>query len=158
MQLRAVLFLFLLSFSVSCELFRADKKLIKQEIDTIIDFSVVDVSPSFGGICDGIIGKLEKTACFRNTIHQKFSESLANKSIRAKKSINETIYVYLLIDKQGNVSLKNVKSSPYLKLIVSNLDSLINSSLQNLPKLFPAIKRGIPVTTQYKIPIEINVK
>jgi hypothetical protein len=38
------------------------------------------------------------------------------------------------------------------------LDSLLAISIQNIPKIYPAIKRGIPVKTKYILPIRIQFK
>jgi hypothetical protein len=62
-----------------------------------------------------------------------------------------------LIDKDGKFTLKNIESTPELKEVLVHLDSLVRLSLQSLPIVFPAIKRGIPVSTQYQLPIKIRV-
>ena len=41
---------------------------------------------------------------------------------------------------------------------IPTLDSILNLSIKNLPKIFPANKRGIPVTTKYRLPIRIQLK
>src|SRR5690606_26336094 len=133
------------------------KKINLQELDTVIDFSSVDVSPSFK-VCDSIIDKKAKTDCFRNTIHQEIFNNLSKQKISAKNPISEIIQVQLEIDNKGNVSLKMIEASLLLQEAIPNLDSLITQSLLQLPTLFPAIKRGIPVTTQYQLPIQIDVK
>ena len=43
-------------------------------------------------------------------------------------------------------------------IIVAILDSLLQQSVTKLPTIYPAIKRGIPVTTAYKLPIRILLK
>ena len=153
---RTFLLILLLSLTVSCQFFETDKKLTDQEIEEIVDFSVVDVSPSFA-VCDSVIDKAKKTTCFRQTIYQHISKSLAKNIIEVNTPINETVSVQLFIDKQGEVTLKKIVSSAQLKTAIPHLDSLIQQSLQSLPNLFPAIKRGIPVSTQYELPIKINV-
>ncbi|MDG2194484.1 MAG: hypothetical protein P8K77_06490 [Polaribacter sp.] len=157
MKLRVIFLLLLGAFTTSCQFFNLDRTSIQQEVDTIVDFSVVDVSPSFA-ICDSVIDKVAKTACFRNTIHQQVSKSLRATPIIIKGSIDETIFVHVLIDKEGKVTLKNIESSAELKEALVHLDSLVRISLQRLPTLFPAIKRGIPVSTQYQLPIKIQVQ
>ena len=157
MQLRAFFLLLLISVTTSCQFFETDKKLTQQEIGEIVDFSVVDVSPSFA-VCDSVIDKAKKTACFRQTMHQHISKSLAKNIFEVKTPIDETVLVQLFIDKQGEVRLKKIASSANLKKAIPQLDSLIQESLQSLPNLFPAIKRGIPVSTQYELPIKMNVQ
>lgn len=157
MKLRAIFLLLTLSFATSCKYFEVDKKTQQQEIDMLVDFSVVDVSPIFQS-CKDFLEKQEQTKCFRTSLHKHISESLAKHSLIVKKPLNEIVQIDLLIDKQGVVSVKEITSSEAIKLAIPNLDSIIALSLKNLPKLFPASKRGIPVTTQYQIPIKINVE
>lgn len=156
MRFRVIsLFLFIL-VSTSCEYFNLNKKPQLQKVDTIIDFSSVDVSPSFA-ICDAIIEKVAKTNCFRTTIHKHISESLAKHNIEVKQPVNEAIQVEVLIDNKGGVTIQKVISSDLVNAVIPSLDSILRISLANLPTLFPAIKRGIPVATQYQIPIQIVV-
>lgn len=157
MQLRVFFLFILIVISSSCQFFNVDKKNNIQVLDTIIDFSSVDVSPSFK-VCDSIIDKKAKTDCFRNTIHQEIFDNLSKQKIQIKKPISEIIQVQLEINNKGVVSLKKIETSILLQEAIPNLDSLITQSLLQLPKLFPAIKRGIPVTTQYQLPIQIDVK
>jgi hypothetical protein len=132
------------------------KKSSLQEIDTIIDFSTVDAAPTFEA-CKDFIDKEKKNDCFRNTIYSHVSASLLKHSFEVRKPINEVIKVDLIIDSKGNATVLRIISSSSVKETLHNLDSLINGSVASLPTLFPAIKRGIPVTTQYQIPIQIRV-
>ena len=156
MRFRVISLFLLILVGTSCEYFNLNKKSHLQEVDTIIDFSSVDVYPTFEA-CKSYIDKTKKTNCFRNTIHKHISESLAKHKLEVKKPVNETIQVAVLITNKGKVSVQKITSSAILKKEIPTIDSLITLSLEDLPKLFPATKRGIPVTTQYLIPIQINV-
>ena len=156
MRFRVISLLFFIIVSTSCEYFNFNKKSKLQEVDTSIDFSTVDVFPTFEA-CKSFIDKAEKTTCFRNTIHKHISENLAKHQLEVKNPIDETIQVSVLINNKGDVSIQKISSSEMLKKEFPAIDSLITISLQDLPKLFPATKRGIPVTTQYQIPIQIQV-
>ena len=157
MRFRIVSLLFLIIVSTSCEYFNFNKKSQLQEVDTIIDFSSVDVFPTFEA-CKNFIDKAKITDCFRTTIHKHISESLAKHQLEVKNSVNEMIKVVVLISNKGVVSVQKIMASEILRNEIPAIDSLIMVSLQDLPKLFPATKRGIPVATQYQIPIQINVK
>ncbi|KGL58526.1 hypothetical protein PHEL85_2790 [Polaribacter sp. Hel1_85] len=75
-----------------------------------------------------------------------------------KDSIDEIIYVDLLINSKGIFILDSIQSSNNIKKELPQLDSLLKVSVQNLPQIFPANKRGIPVTTKYQLPIRIQLK
>ena len=122
-----------------------------------VDFTSVDVSPSFK-VCDSLIDKDKKSSCFRTTIRQEISSSLANQSIQVAQSIDETIEVAITIQSNKEIKLTSIKSSDSLLVILSSLKDILKKSVEELPTIYPAIKRGIPVTTVYKLPIRIAVK
>lgn len=160
MFLRVFSFLILIIFVTSCDKFSFKKNTNstnKIVLDTIVDFSSVDTSPSFK-ICDSIIDKTKKTTCFRTTIHKKIGEELAQFSFAIKDSISEVIYVDLSINSKGNIVLDAIKSSENIQRELPTLDSLLQLSVKKLPTIYPAIKRGIPVTTKYRLPILIQLK
>ena len=155
--MRVFLFLILIIFLTSCDKLSFSKNKNTQVIDTIVDFTSVDFYPSFK-VCDSLINKVEKSDCFRNTIHQKVGEELQKHTLEIKDSIDEVVIVDLLINAKGEIVFKNLKSSENIKNQLPELDSLIQLSVNKLPKIYPAIKRGIPVLTEYQLPIRILLK
>lgn len=156
MRFRLISLFLLILVGASCDFFDLNKRERIQEVDTIIDFSSVDASPTFEA-CSHFIEKEEKNHCFRNTIYTHISTSLAKHSFKVRKPIEEVIKVELLIDAKGNARVLRIISSDFIKESIQGLDSLVRVSVANLPTVFPATKRGIPVTTQYQIPIQISV-
>jgi uncharacterized protein YxeA len=155
---RVFSFLIVLVFCVSCnELAFTKKNKTNALIDTLLDFSSVDVSPSFK-ICDSIIDKSKKTDCFRTTIHQKIGEELAQYSFTIKDSISEIVWIDLRINSKGVIAIDEIESPVKIKKELPELDSLLDVSIKKLPIIFPALKRGTPVTTQYRLPIKIQLK
>lgn len=152
--MRVFPFLILIIFLTSCDKFSFSKTKNIQTIDTIVDFTTVDTFPSFK-VCDSLIDKTRKQDCFRKTIHQKIGEELQKHSLAIKDSIDETIFVDLIIDSKGEIVFNKIKSSEKIKKELIDLDSLVQISVKSLPKVYPAIKRGIPVTTKYQLPIRI---
>ncbi|PQB07930.1 hypothetical protein BST83_12810 [Polaribacter filamentus] len=157
MIFRAFIFFVLVVFCVSCDKFSFSKNKDLQDLDTIVDFTSVDFSPSFK-ICDAIIDKDEIAICFRNTIHQKIGAELQQHSLTIKDSIDELIYVDVLINSKGEIIFDETSTSENIKEQLPKLDSILKESVKNLPKIHPAIKRGIPVTTKYRLPIRILFK
>jgi|TARA_B110000967_G_scaffold148716_1_gene152390 hypothetical protein len=157
MSLRVFSFLIVLIFFTSCDQFFPTNKNNPQKLDTIIDFTSVDFSPSFK-VCDSLIEKVEKENCFRNTIHQEIGSELQKYTLRSKSAINETIYVDLDVNASGEIILKEVQSSKMIKNQLPVLDSLIRIAIEKLPNIHPAIKRGIPVTSKYHLPIRIQLR
>ena len=157
MFLRICSFLLLFFFVTSCDKLSFSNKDSNQVTDTLVDFTSVDFSPSFK-VCDSLIDKSKKSDCFRYTIHQKIGVELQNFSLEIKDSIDEVVYVDILINSSGKIILKKITSTQNIKLQLPQLDSLLKLSIKNLSTIRPAIKRGIPVSTEYKLPIRILVK
>jgi hypothetical protein len=157
MFLRVFTFLLLTILCTSCDNFSFLKKTNKQVLDTIVDFSSVDTSPSFKA-CDSLIDKEKKATCFRTTIHQQITNRLSTYSMEVKHAIDETIFVQLIISPKGNIEVVSIKKSEIINKELPELDSLLRLSVKSLPKVFPATKRGIKITTQYQLPIRIQLK
>ena len=145
-----------LSFT-SCEYFSFEKNKNIEKINMDVDFTSVDFSPSFK-VCDTLINKLKKTDCFRTTMHQEIYNSLTKNSIKLKNSIDETVLVVITIQSDKQVMLVSLKAPDSLLKYIPTLKKMIKKSIADLPDVYPAIKRGIPVTTQYKLPIRIKLE
>ena len=146
----------MISFT-SCDYFSFEKNKNLEKIDMDVDFTSVDFSPSFK-VCDSLINKLKKTDCFRTTMHQEIYESLTENYIQLKKDVDETIVVVIKIQADKQVVLASIKASDSLLKYIPSLKEMIKKSIADLPDVYPAIKRGIPVTTQYKLPIRIKLE
>ncbi|MDD7914829.1 hypothetical protein [Polaribacter ponticola] len=151
---RFLSFLLLIIFFTSCDYFSYSKGDNLQALDTIVDFTSVDFSPSFK-VCDSLIDKSKKSDCFRSTMHQKIGEELKKYPLTIKDSINEVVFVDILIHYTGKISFQEITSTQNLKDQLPQLDSLLKQSAIKLSTIYPAIKRGIPVTTKYTLPIRI---
>ena len=157
MFLRVIPFLLVLVLCNSCDRLTWFDSSKMEPLDTIVDFSVVDLSPSFKA-CDSIINKARKSFCFRNTIHQKINHELTQHSFTIKEAISEVVFVDLLISAQGVISLEKIESSEKIKKELPALLGLLQKSVAKLPTVKSAIKQGIPVTTKYRLPIKIQLK
>lgn len=156
MFLRGFSLLLMVLFITSCDKFSFSKNKNIQDLDTIVDFSSVDTFPSFKP-CDSIIDKTKKTDCFRTTIHQKIGAELLQHTFIIKDSIDEIIYVDLIINSEGIFTLHTIQSSNNIKKVLPQLDGLLRESVGKLPKIYAANKRGIPVSVKYSLPIRIKL-
>ena len=156
MFLRGFSLLLMVLFITSCDKFSFSKNKNIKDLDTIVDFSSVDTFPSFKP-CDSIIDKTKKTDCFRTTIHQKIGAELLQHTFIIKDSIDELIYVDLIINSKGIFTLHAIQSSNNIKKVLPQLDGLLRESVGKLPKIYAANKRGIPVSVKYSLPIRIKL-
>jgi hypothetical protein len=152
---RSLTVLFLLITVFSCKRFSLSNQDKSIAIDTIVDFSSVDSYPTFDN-CNELIEKEEKSFCFRETIYQKIGEELDKAKLESNDTLNEAVLVKLRINSKGIFTIDSIISSEKIKTVFPKLDSILHQSITVLPKIFPAIKRGIPVTTVYELPIQID--
>ena len=140
-----------------CDKIPLVKKSKLQQIDTVVNFSSVDLSPSFQE-CDSIIDKVKKSNCFRLQIHKKIGQELQKHQLESIFEIDEEVQVIMHVTDKGEFIFKNMIASEELQENLPSLDSVLELCIEKLPKVIPATKRGIPVTTQYQLPIKISLQ
>lgn len=146
----------LLFFLNSCNYLPFRNKEAKKELDTIVNYSRVDESPAFQN-CKQLLGK-ERADCFRQELQKEIVNVLNVVDFMTDEDIDEEVNVYLVVSKTGKVELKKIEASTLVLEKLPVLDSLLKASIKQLPNLDPALKRGIPVAVQYKLPIKIQVE
>ena len=154
MNIRYVLFLIFVSLYTSCEFFSFSSKSNKQVFDTIVDFTKVDVSPSFNN-CKNLLNEA-KTNCFRKEIHKRIANKLQRYNFITHVAVDEEILISVIVNTEGNFQLKNIETSSMVKEQLPDLEKTIQTIIEELPKVSPAIKRDVIVTTQYQLPIKIQ--
>lgn len=142
-------------FLVSCEFFQKKELSNDAVIDTIIDFNSIDVFPLFPS-CQNIPSQEKQRICSQIKLSEHIYTSLVSSQITTAKKVNDTLYLKLHIDTIGKVTLVNLKTSELLLEQLPNVDSLILNSISSLPNLKPAIKRGMPVATEFTLPIVVK--
>ncbi|WP_298371291.1 hypothetical protein [uncultured Lutibacter sp.] len=124
-------------------------------VDTIIDFNSVDVFPLFPS-CDSIPSEEKQKICSQIKLSEQLYASLLSYNLVISEKINDTIFIKLHVDNKGNVSLVNMKFSDLVKNQIPNIDSIVEIGVGKLPKMSPGLKRGIPVTTEFTLPIVLK--
>lgn len=124
--------------------------------DTIVDYHSVDAYPSFS-VCDSLVEASAKKRCFTNNLYMHLSGTLMAHTFTVAEGIDEKVAVTLKIDAKGNATLVAIGVSVQVKKELPQLDSLIKESIHTLPKMFPALKHGIPVATEFVIPLVLKV-
>ncbi|MCF6278721.1 MAG: hypothetical protein L3J14_00055 [Flavobacteriaceae bacterium] len=155
MYQRAFIVLFCGFLLTSCEFFKKKEFTPTIAIDTIVDYNSVDVFPLFPS-CDSIPSQEKQKICSQIKLSEHIYASLSDYQIVTSEIINDTILVKINIDKTGKTSLTDLQSSEFIKSQIPKLDSLISRGINSLPLLKPAIKRGIPVTTEFTLPIVVK--
>lgn len=143
----------------SCDYF--DKKkvnsqdIVNEELQTF-NWNDVDEYPSFK-TCESLSSKQESKQCFETTLITHITNKLSDEIIVVTENVEDTVVVKFYISEIGNLSVLSIKNKETTKEQIPNLDSLLLKSLDSLPRIFPAIKRGQQVKTEFTLPIVIHV-
>ncbi|MEE4000610.1 hypothetical protein V1T75_09695 [Tenacibaculum sp. FZY0031] len=140
----------------SCDFFPFFKKENAKVIDTIVDFTKVDESPSFNK-CKNLFNEA-RINCFREEIYKRITTSLLEYKFVTKNSLDEEVFIDVLVNKEGKFVLGKVIAPEIVVNQLPELDSIIKLTIEKLPTITPATKRGIPVVTKYQLPIKIKTE
>lgn len=122
-----------------------------------INFNEVDRYPLFDN-CDEMMDKAGQLDCFQNTLLTQYTETLADFEFQFVSDINTSIYVDFMVDYKGEISVLEVQRNEDIESQIPEFRSIITQSLKGLPPLSPALKRGVPVSSKFRIPIIVNSK
>ena len=155
------LYVFILILMLSsCEYFNVKKTsseaILNEELQTF-NWKDVDQYPSFSS-CDSSKTKSESITCFQNTLINHINSYLQKEIIVVTQDVTDTIQLQFQVSRLGELTLKNAKIDSITLLEIPNIKSLLHDSLDSLPKIFPAIKRGQQVTTAFNLPIIIDME
>ncbi|MDO6517380.1 hypothetical protein [Zobellia uliginosa] len=154
-NLTILCFLFVLTacnWSASRE--KKTQELVNKEI-LGIDWEDVDQYPLFAD-CDETASKQEQKQCFMATLLKHFSETLEESDFVVEEAVNDTIFVDFLMEASGAISLLEIDKGGITDDQLPGFDEQITKCLNRLPKIEPALKRGIPVRAKFRIPIVLQ--
>ncbi len=154
----ALLLVFLSLLATSCQFFETEKvsseEIYKEEMQTI-DWKDVDRYPSFPN-CKNTLEKPEQKACFINTISTHLYKSISHENMVAVREVYDTVKVNFEISGEGQLSILEIKMDTLLRKEFPNLETWLLQSVDSLRPVAPAYKRGIPVKTQFTLPVVIK--
>lgn len=130
------------------------QKLVDRELSGI-DWNDVDQYPLFEE-CDEAVAKTTQRECFENTLLMHLSMTLENFEFMLNNDFEVTIYVDFLVDREGVLSVLEIDENAAVREQIPEFNGIITQSLKSLPKLEPALKRGIPVNAKFRIPLVLN--
>jgi hypothetical protein len=153
-------FLCCLFLLVSCDWLSSNdtktQKIVENELRSI-DWNDVDQYPLFDS-CDESVSKQEQKSCFENTLLQNFSMTLQDFEFIIDNEIEVTLYIDFLVDQDGTISVLEIDRNSLLEKQIPEFNGIITQSLKSLPIPAPALKRGIPVRTRFRLPMQLTTK
>ncbi|MBC6997235.1 hypothetical protein [Cytophaga sp. FL35] len=130
------------------------REYLNEEIGNI-DWEEVDKYPLFDS-CDETVSKEEQKNCFAQVLLTHFSNYLDDAFYATELTSQDTIYIDLLMKETGELQVMDIINGELLQDDLSYFTSQIKTSLDSLPELKPALKRGIPVKAKFRVPIVLS--
>ncbi len=142
----------------SCNYFDVKKTsteaILEEELSSI-NWNNVDEYPTFSS-CDSITEKNAQKRCFESTLTNYVLSFLSKEKLVVSNDLNDTIYIDFKLSEKGEISVLEIQSTANVQREIPKLNEYIQSSLDSLPTIFPAIKRGQHVITQFRLPIVVK--
>ena len=117
----------------------------------------LDENPSFKE-CEDIATKDEKLKCFTGNLSKLYQEMLNSQKLAIGDVLSDTVKVTLLINNEGMISVKEVEMSEKTKELLPSLGELLMSETENFPPIIPAKKNQVNVSSEFVLPLVIDVK
>ncbi|MBF1126168.1 hypothetical protein [Capnocytophaga gingivalis] len=117
----------------------------------------LDENPSFKE-CEDIATKDEKLKCFTGNLSKLYQEMLNSQKLAIGDALSDTVKVTLLINNEGIISVKEVEMSEKTKELLPSLGELLMSETENFPPIIPAKKNQVNVSSEFVLPLVIDVK
>ncbi len=153
--IRFVIFCLILT---SCNYFDVKKtsseEILKDELQSF-NWNDVDVFPTFAS-CDTSSTKEGRKFCFETTLANHILKGLSREKMIVSHDLNDTIVIEFKLSDKGEISILNIKIEEETVRVLPNLEEQLKLSIDSLPEIYPAIKRGQQVTMQFKLPLIIK--
>ena len=149
-----------------------EKERIKQKkLDSIAEVKFnelskdeVDTFPLFSELCSDSLTKQEQKKCFEDSFVKLLQQKLQKEKLEATAPIDK-ILVDIKVDTSEEITLVDLKDAEkVVELLATPKESFkdilimhLNSISKENP-IVPATKQGLEVSTQFTIPIVVNVK
>jgi hypothetical protein len=154
---KAIAFLFVF-LSLSCQFVDkkvpSEKELFDKQLKEI-NWKDVDEYPSVTD-CENLTNAVQRKQCFFDFLQTTITQKLALDSLVSKSSKLDTIEVKVTVQPDATLLFEPEFPKDSVTYDVIKIDSILHARLINFPKVKPAIKRGIPVRTQFVLPVIIK--
>jgi len=96
--------------------------------------------------------------CFIKTISDKFKLNLYALDLVIDRTIVENVNLSMKVDKKGKISLEKINVSDQNYRYKEIIKSSFEKTILDLPKVYPAVKRGQQVDVIFNIPIILSTE
>jgi hypothetical protein len=142
----------------SCQFFEkkipSEQELFEKQIKQI-NWKEVDEYPSFID-CDKLSDKNLRKQCFFEFMASTIQEKLSNDTLATLYPDLDTIEVKVTIYPDATLKFEPQFKNDSMAYDIIKIDSILKIKLKDFPKVNPALKRGLPVKTQFVLPVIIK--
>lgn len=158
--MKRLLLLLFLPFFTACDLFET-KKVTSEEIlieeQQELNWHEVDQYPAFAE-CREILEEGAAKECFGKKVAAYVYARLEQKQPVVTEALHDTIMLHLIVSDEGAPEIDSVEIDSVVMHHLPKIRRWVQESIDSLPKIYPASKRGIPVATKFKMPIVIEAE
>ncbi|MBY0486621.1 MAG: hypothetical protein K2P85_05460 [Flavobacteriaceae bacterium] len=156
---KIALYFLILSFA-SCQYFEkqvpSEKELLDKQIKEI-NWKEVDEYPSIID-CEKLTDPNQKKQCFFEFLAATIQQKLSVDTLRVLFPKLDTIEVKVTVNPDASMQFEPQFPKDTVAYDTIKIDSILRLKLVDFPKVNPAIKRGIPVKTQFILPVIIKTE
>ena len=158
--MKKALALFLFSLCISCHYFEkevpSEKELLDKQIKEI-NWEEVDEYPSVSE-CEKLSDKASREQCFFEFLTQTIQQKLNVDTLAVLYPELDTIEVKVTVFPNATLKFEPHFPKDSVAYDTIKIDSILHARLIDFPKVNPAIKRGIPVKTQFVLPVILKME
>ena len=144
----------------SCQYFDkqvpSKEELLQKELKTI-NWNEVDEFPTISE-CEKIDDEALRKQCFFEYLTQILQEKLSADTLAILYPELDTIEVKVTVFPNATMQFEPQFPKDSVAYDTVKIDSLLKVRLIDLPKVNPALKRGIPVKTQFTLPVILKIE
>lgn len=157
--MKKALALVLLYFTFSCQYFDkqvpSEEALLKEQLQEI-NWEEIDEFPTVAD-CEKITDDEQRKQCFFEFLTQTIQQKLDVDTLVNLLPKLDTIDVKVTVFANSKVTFEPQFPKDSVAYDTIKIDSILHSRLSDFPKIKPAIKRGIPVKTQFILPVILKM-
>ena len=124
---------------------------------TLLKWDEVDQYPVFEN-CLEFDDILILNNCFIKTISDKFKSNLDALNLVIDRTIIEKVNLIMKVDKKGKISLEKINVSDQNRTYKEIIKLSFEKTILDLPKVYPAVKRGQQVDVIFNIPVILSTE
>lgn len=132
----------------------SETELLEQELKQV-NWRQVDEYPTVAD-CEALTEKFERQQCFFDFITTLIQQKLSADTLQLSASNSDTLKLKITITNKAELKFEVAHRDSIPEMQQAVIDSVLQARLVDFPPITPALKRGVPVTSSFVVPVKIN--